>query len=441
MRKALFVASALAMSFAAGAAELKVLSAAAVSGPATEVAAQFTRETGHRVSFEFVTAGQVDEKLAAGARPDIVINVRERIAAQTRAATKEAGVRDLGTVKVGVAVRAGAPRPDLSGTAAFRETLLHAQSIAYTNPARGGTVGNHFAKVIDDLGLRAALGGKVVLAADGRDVVRRVASGEVELGVTQVSEILHVAATTYAGPLPEALNSATTYTAWIPDPANMTARMLVDAMTTAAGREHFRAAGFDGAGAVDPVLAPTGTLRAAYIVSNVAQARLDSGTGSITGVAADIARELARRAGVPGTIAPLLTAAAVLEAVRSGAADIGFVAPNPRRTGVVLYSQAYMLVQQSALVRADSPLHSVRELDPPGQIIGINTDDSVGVWLKERLTAAQLRATPDYTLRDAAQWLQDGTVVAFAGGRQRLASGTKNIQGLRMLDDNFYGVP
>ncbi len=197
----------------------------------------------------------------------------------------------------------------------------------------------------------------------------------------------------------------------------------------------------DGAGAADPVLAPTGTLRAAYIVSNVAQARLDSRTGAITGVVADITRELGRRASVPTTITPLPTAAAVLEAVRTDAADIGFVAPNPQRTGVVLYSQTYVLVQQSALVRADSPLHSVRELDRPGHIIGINTDDSVGVWLRERLTAARLRATPDYTLRDAVQWLQDGAVVAFAGGRQRLTSGTQNMRGLRMLDDNFYGVP
>jgi polar amino acid transport system substrate-binding protein len=197
----------------------------------------------------------------------------------------------------------------------------------------------------------------------------------------------------------------------------------------------------DGAGAADPVLAPTGTLRAAYIVANLAQARLDSSTGAITGVVADITRELGRRAGVPVIIAPLPTAAAVLEAVRTGSADIGFVAPNPERTGVVLYSQTYMLVQQSALVRTDSPLHSVRELDRPGQIIGINTDDSVGVWLQERLTAARVRATTDYTLRDAVQWLQDGTVVAFAGGRQRLSSGTQNVRGLRLLDDNFYGVP
>jgi polar amino acid transport system substrate-binding protein len=193
--------------------------------------------------------------------------------------------------------------------------------------------------------------------------------------------------------------------------------------------------------AADPVLAPSGTLRAVYIGPNVAQARLDPATGTISGVVADIARELGRRAEVPVSITPLPTAAAVLDTVRSGQADIGFVAPNPERTGVVLYSRTYMLVQQSALVRADSPLRSVKELDRPGQVIGVNTDDSVGVWLKQRLTAAELRETPDYTLRDAVQWLRSGDVIAFAGGRQRLSSGTRGVPGLRMLDDNFYGVP
>lgn len=80
-----------------------------------------------------------------------------------------------------------------------------------------------------------------------------------------------------------------------------------------------------------------------------------------------------------------------------------------------------------------TPLHSVSELDRAGHVIGINTDDSVGVWLQQRLTAAQLRAMGDYTLRDAVQWL--------AGGRQRLVAGTRDVPTVRMLDDNFYGVP
>ena len=191
----------------------------------------------------------------------------------------------------------------------------------------------------------------------------------------------------------------------------------------------------------DTVLAPGGILRAAYIVANVAQARRDPATGEIKGVIADITRELGRNAGVPVTITPLPTAASVLEALQSGRADIGFVAPNPERTGVVLFSQAYMLVQQSALVRADSPLMSVQELDRPAQVIGINTDDSVGVWLRGNLKTAVVRATPDYTLQEAFHWLRDGTVSAFAAGRQRLSSIARHEPDLRILPDNLYGVP
>jgi polar amino acid transport system substrate-binding protein len=193
--------------------------------------------------------------------------------------------------------------------------------------------------------------------------------------------------------------------------------------------------------AAKSIVAPTGTLRAAYIVANLAQARRDPATGVVSGVVVDITRELGRRAGVPVTITPLRTAADVLEAIQSGSADIGFVAPNPERKGVVLYSQTYMLVQQSALVRADSNLQSVLDVDRPGQVIGVNTDDSVGVWLKERLGATRVRATPDYTLREAVQWLKDGTVIAFAGNRQRLAANTRDEAGLRLLPDNFYAVP
>jgi polar amino acid transport system substrate-binding protein len=191
----------------------------------------------------------------------------------------------------------------------------------------------------------------------------------------------------------------------------------------------------------EPVVGPTGTLRAAYIAANLAQARLDPVTGNVTGVAADLTREFGHRAGVPVSIVALATAADVLQAVRSGSVDIGFVAPNPQRQGLVLYSQTYMLVQQSALVRADSSFRSVRELDRPRQVIGVNSDDSVGVWLSERLTAARVRATPDYSLREAVQWLQDGSVIAFAGNRERLAANTRNVAGLRLLPDNFYGVP
>jgi molybdate transport system substrate-binding protein len=226
-----------------GAVEIRVLSAAAVQVPLTEVADKFARDTGHRVVIEFATAGQVDEKLAAGARPDIVINGSGRIMARTSAG--EAFVRDLGTVHMGVAVRKGAARPDLSSVAKFREALLRAESVAYGDPAQGATTGIHFSRVVDQLDLRQALAAKTLLAPNGLGVVQLVVSGKAELGITQVSEILHVDASTFAGPLPDALQLATTYVAWVPDSGSGAARQFVDALSDERGRARFRAAGFD----------------------------------------------------------------------------------------------------------------------------------------------------------------------------------------------------
>src|SRR4051794_24371684 len=193
------------------AAEIKVLSAAAVQIPAVDIASQFERDTGHRVTFQFATAGQIDERLAAGARPDIVINGSSRISARAKQDSSRSGeplVRNVGTVRMGVAVRSGARRPDVSSVTAFRQALLDAQSIAYGDPARGATTGVHFAKVVDQLGLREALLAKTRLAENGLEVMRAVVRGDAELGVTQTSEILHIDATTYVGPLPDSLQLA-----------------------------------------------------------------------------------------------------------------------------------------------------------------------------------------------------------------------------------------
>lgn len=236
-------AAATSVASGVGAAELRVLSAAAVQVPVTEVAERFAHDTSHRVVFEFATAGQVDEKLAAGARPDIVISGSGRIAVHT--SSGPAFVRDLGTVRIGVAVRKGAARPDLSSLAKFREAMMRAESVAYGDPKLGATTGIHFSRIVDQLDLRQALTPKTRLAPNGLGVVRLVISGDAEFGITQISEILHVDASTFAGPLPDALQLATTYVAWVPDSANAAARQFIDTLTEERGRDRFRAAGFD----------------------------------------------------------------------------------------------------------------------------------------------------------------------------------------------------
>lgn len=227
------------------AAELHILSAAAVKGPLVETAAAFERETGHRVVLEFTTAGKVDARIAAGEHSDLVVNSRARLDALVAKGIRAGTVQDLGTVSVGVAVRAGAPRPDVSNVDALRAALVATQSVAFTDPAAGGTAGNYFAGVIDKLGLTETLAGKRRLAADGLDVMRKIKSGEAELGITQVSEILLVDRATYAGPLPESLQLRTIYSVLVPLTADLVDRAFVSALTSAAGRARFDAAGFE----------------------------------------------------------------------------------------------------------------------------------------------------------------------------------------------------
>jgi polar amino acid transport system substrate-binding protein len=119
-------------------------------------------------------------------------------------------------------------------------------------------------------------------------------------------------------------------------------------------------------------IAPGGTLRAAYLGTNPAQAMRDPATGEVRGPAYDLARELARRSNAPLEFKPIASPPAVIEAVKNGEADIGFVAYEATRVGTVEFSQTYMLVRQSFLVLDGSPIEAIadstaRDRRSPGQ--------------------------------------------------------------------------
>ena len=229
----------------AEASEIRVLSAAAVQVPVEEIAAAFARDTSHQVRFEFATAGEVEARVNVGARPAIVITAEERSASVVATLGLGAGqVRPLATVGIGVAVRRGAPKPDLSSVDAFRQSLRRAESVAYGDPSRGATTGVHFAKVLDVLGVADEIRPKTMLAANGLDVMRRVKSGEIELGVTQISEILNIDAAALVGLLPSELQKYTTYAAILVDPTDVAAADFIRRLVDEPGRARFRAAGF-----------------------------------------------------------------------------------------------------------------------------------------------------------------------------------------------------
>ncbi|MFO0989525.1 MAG: transporter substrate-binding domain-containing protein [Alphaproteobacteria bacterium] len=187
-------------------------------------------------------------------------------------------------------------------------------------------------------------------------------------------------------------------------------------------------------------LTPTGTLRAVYLAGNPAQAVRDPETGAIRGVAADLARELAKRLGVPVDIAPAASPQAVIDRVAGAAADIGFVAFAPSRTGTVEFSQTYMHVQQSFLVRAESPIRAIADIDRAGRKIAGSRNDSITLYMQRKFTQAAV-VEIDPSPAEIGRLFAAGEIDAFGANRQRLTTLMGDMAGLRLLPGSLFGVP
>ena len=137
--------------------------------------------------------------------------------------------------------------PDISTPEAFKQALLKAKSVAYTDPKAGGSSGTFFAGLLDKLGIAEEVNKKAVLGKRGYEVAQSIADGKAEIGTTFISEILTVKGVKVAGPLPGELHNANTYTAAIPaGSASCDAAMaLLRALTNPATRERWSAAGLE----------------------------------------------------------------------------------------------------------------------------------------------------------------------------------------------------
>ncbi len=187
-------------------------------------------------------------------------------------------------------------------------------------------------------------------------------------------------------------------------------------------------------------LAPTGALRAVYIAANPVQASIDPATKEVRGPAADIARELGKGAGVPVTVTGVRGVDGVIDAVKNGAADIGFVAFDPIRAEQVDFSQNYSLAQNTYLVPEKSPIVSVADVDRAGVRVGVGTRDAGDYFLTRTLKAATLVRNEGGAGDAVVKALLGGELDAYAGNRMRLHEAAKKTSGLRLVPDNFYGV-
>jgi molybdate transport system substrate-binding protein len=211
-----FVVFALAffgLASSAGAAEVKVLTAGAFKQVVLALVPDFEKQTGNKVVVDNDTAGGLKKRIESGEAFDVAVitpAVVDELAATGKIA---AGSRvNLASVSIGVVIKEGAPKPDVSTVDAFKRALLEAKSVAYIDPASGGSSGIYIDKLLERLGIADQVRPKAMLKKGGY-VAELIVNGEAELGLHQISEIVPVKGAVLAGPLPKEIQNTTTYAA------------------------------------------------------------------------------------------------------------------------------------------------------------------------------------------------------------------------------------
>jgi molybdate transport system substrate-binding protein len=224
-------ASALLMSNIVQAAEINVLSSNAIRQAYLELVPQFEKSSGHTVRTIWAGTNDIVKRIAAGETYDLIIMSADALEKLVKDGTIMAGTRvNLVKSGVGVAVKAGAPKPDLSSGDAVKKALIAAKSVGYSSGPSGVYLQSMFAK----MGIADELKIKSKQTQPGTPVANIIRSGEAELGFQQVSELVHEKGIDYIGPLPADIQHLSLFAGGVhkaakqPDAAKALTKFLTD---------------------------------------------------------------------------------------------------------------------------------------------------------------------------------------------------------------------
>ena len=250
MKAAVALATLMLSAIAANAAEVKVLTSVALTNALNELAPIFEQKTGNKLTISYDLAAIQKKRILDGERADVIILTRammDDLAGQNKLATGD--IVNVASTPVAVAVRAGAPKPDISTADSFKQTLLSAKSISYADPAKGGLSGVVASRAIERLGLAEQMKSKTTLVP-GAQSPDLVAKGEVELGIAQASEIVPNAGAQLVGPLPGELGSNTLFSGSIAaeSASKEASKAFIDFLSSQEARSQLTAKGFEPGG-------------------------------------------------------------------------------------------------------------------------------------------------------------------------------------------------
>ena len=247
---ALGLAMALAAPTASDTAEIKVLTSRAMNNVLTELAGAFQRTSEHKIAIILAPPAEIRRRIIN----DEIVDVAMSGSAMIRELLQHGKIvpdsmLTLARVGVGVAVRAGSAKPDITTVETFKHALLAARSIVYTDPAVGGASGIHFEEILDRLGIAKEIKAKAILNARAATTPNAeiVARGEAELGIQLISEIVLVPGAELLGPLPAELQVMTVISAGIVTTTSEpeAARALFKFLTSPAAAAVIKATGME----------------------------------------------------------------------------------------------------------------------------------------------------------------------------------------------------
>ena len=211
------------------AAEIRLLSAAAMQTVFYMITDEFERMSGHKLVFAYTTMGAITERVMAGETADLIIGSTQSIERLAKEGRIDPASRvTIAKVGIGAVVPTGTPKPPIGSADELKAALLNAKTIVYAFPAGGGAAGVHIAKVIDGLGIADQVKPKTRFGAGGDVTEVTMAQGAGAFGMTQISEIVQKQGAEFVGPFPPALQNYTGVT--IGTPAGATPSEAVKAL-------------------------------------------------------------------------------------------------------------------------------------------------------------------------------------------------------------------